>query len=94
MSRSVPLTSFKRLYYRLFTFTCKPDFKFAALFLWITFLFANLSIMLNTEGINLVASAFASTSRSPRIALRVVLCWYLLRSLVASFDLIHFNADL
>ncbi len=69
-------------------------FKFAALLLWIMLRLANLSIIPTTVG-NKASAAFLSSSlRNFLMALRTVLCWYLLRKRTASFLLILFNADL
>jgi hypothetical protein len=92
LTKGVPLFNYKA--YSAATCLVSLLFKFAALLEWIILRLANLSIILTTLG-NKVSAAFLSSSvRNLLIALRVVLCWYLLRNLTASFLLILFNADL
>lgn len=69
-------------------------FKLAALLEWMIFLLAKRSIILTTLGNKASASFLFSSERNFLMALRVVLCWYLLRRRTASFLLILFNADL
>ena len=66
----------------------------AALFLWMIFFFASLSIMDVTVFNSSVASLLSVVCFNFLIKVRVVLCWYLFLNLLALLDLILFNADL
>ena len=83
-----------KINYNLLIISWRPDFRFAALFLWITLRFASLSNIAATLGNNCSASFLSLNVRILRTALRVVLCWYLLRNLFDSFERILFCADL
>ncbi len=50
----------------------KLDFKFAALFLWMVLVLANLSNIFCTTGNSLIASSLLSIARNLRTALRIV----------------------
>ena len=77
-------------YFSLLSFDLRLD----ALFLWITFFLASLSINETTPGKSLPASFLVLDSFNFLIAFLVVLCWSLFNDFFFSFERILFKADL
>src|SRR5690606_40391213 len=76
----LPKITFDSAYFSALTCRLTEDFRLAALFLWTIPVLASLSSMELTSGRSFSASALSVVPRSLRTALRVVLCWYRLRS--------------
>lgn len=90
----MPLKIKNHTYYRLLTNLASFDLSFEALFLCMTFVFASLSIMVETFFNNSCASALSLVALSFLMKVRVVFAWYLFLKYLAWLVLILFNADL